>query len=615
MSAKSWNGTTLCSRICCCASLLLWLATAASAQSAENVAVVINDNSPDSQRIGEHYARTRALPESNVIRIRSSIEESIERAGYMTTIEGPIASTIRRAGLQDRLLYLVLTKGVPLHIAGTAGLEGTLSSVDSELTLLYRRMTGQVVSPAGKVDNPYFLGDREIATALPFSHRAHDIYLVTRIDAFTADQAISLIDKAQKPGTEGRIVLDQGDTDATRRNNQWIAQAAKRLNDQGQQDRALIEATTKPARDVSPVLGYYFGSAADPDTWKRSMGMGFVPGSIAATLFSSDARTFRQPPDGWAPLVTNNPGSFFAGSGDPLIGDLIRDGVTGVAGQVWEPFLLGAVRPDILFPAYLAGFNLAESFYLAIPTLSWKAVVIGDPLMRPFKGRSLTSAEIEDATDSRTGLPGLFARRRVAQASAASAGLTEDAVALAIRADTMLERGDKAGAKSALEQAVVAAPTAVALLMRLAIVEESDGLHPAAIARYQRVLEMQPANVIALNNLAYALAVHRNLPAEALPLAKRAASLAPQSAIVLDTWGWIEHLLGNDAEATKILAAAIKRDPQLAEMWLHAAIVSAALGDRAKAENELKEALRLDPTLEQRDETRRLRERLAALPN
>src|SRR6187431_2014627 len=116
---------------CTAALLSLWLASAASAQSAENVAVVINDNSPDSQRIGEHYARTRALPEGNVIRIRASTDETVDRAGYALTIEAPIAAAIRRAGLHDRLLYLVLTKGVPLRIAGTSGLEGTLASVDS----------------------------------------------------------------------------------------------------------------------------------------------------------------------------------------------------------------------------------------------------------------------------------------------------------------------------------------------------------------------------------------------------------------------------------------------------------------------------------------------------
>ena len=43
-------------------------ASAAYGQSPENVAVVVNDNSPDSQRIAEHYARTRGLPASNVLR-------------------------------------------------------------------------------------------------------------------------------------------------------------------------------------------------------------------------------------------------------------------------------------------------------------------------------------------------------------------------------------------------------------------------------------------------------------------------------------------------------------------------------------------------------------------
>ena len=83
---------------------------------------------------------------------------------------------------------------------------------------------------------------------------------------------------------------------------------------------------------------------------------------------------------------------------------------------------------------------------------------------------------------------------------------------------------------------------------------------------------------------------------------------------MLDTWAWTEHLLGNDVDAAKILAEAIAIDPSIAETRLHAAVIAAATGDRAKAESELKEALRLDPALDQRDDTRLLRERIAALP-
>ena len=267
-----------------------------------------------------------------------------------------------------------------------------------------------------------------------------------------------------------------------------------------------------------------------------------------------------------------------------------------------------------MFPAYLAGFNLAEAFYLATPTLSWKTVIVGDPLCRPFSGRTLTRADLEGAIDPHTDLPGVFAKRRLARAAATSPDVPESAVVLTLRAETLLERGDRPGARGALEQAVKAAPTAIGLLVSLAQLEETDGLYPAAIARYQRVVELQPAHVIALNNLAYALAVYRNAPAEALPLAKRAAALAPRSGSVLDTWAWIEHLLGNHTVASKVLADAIKLEPASAEMRLHASAVAAALGDRAKAESELKEALRLDPELEKRDETRKLRERIFALP-
>ena len=74
--------------------------------------------------------------------------------------------------------------------------------------------------------------------------------------------------------------------------------------------------------------------------------------------------------------------SHFAGSPQSLTADYIREGVTGSSGHVYEPYLSMTPRPSHLFPAYLAGRNLAESFYIEIPALSWTNVVIGDPLCR-----------------------------------------------------------------------------------------------------------------------------------------------------------------------------------------------------------------------------------------
>jgi len=594
-----------------CLTVSLAAAPAVHGQSAENVAVVVNDNSADSQRIAEHYARTRGLPPSNVLRIQTSSDEAIGRDAYVRTIEQPLALAIRRAGLQDRLLYLVLTKGVPLRIIGTTGLNGTLASVDSELTLLYRRMVGQPTTPEGKVDNPYYLGGREIGEARPFSHREHDIYLVTRIDAFTVDQALAVIDRAQAPAmegraTEGKIVLDQRGSAGI--GDRWLEQAARRLAEPGQQSRVVLETAAKPARDEKAVLGYYSRGSSDPANRVRSVGMGFIPGSIAASLASFDARTFRQPPDDWRPTALPDKATWFEGSGDPLIGDLLRDGVTGVAGQVGEAYLLGAVRPEILFPAYLAGFNLAEAFYLAVPTLSWQTVVVGDPLCAPFGRKALAREQLEEGTDV-TGLPGFFAKRRLAALLATNREFPEVAAPMVVRFQMLLERDDRVGARRALEEAVKLAPRAVGLMVSLAQLEEQAGDDDAAIARYRYILEVQPTNVVALNNLAFALAVRHNAAAEALSLATRAAGLAPRSATVLDTLGWVEHLLGNHAAAARLFEQAVQLEPGQAEIRLHAAIVYQADGKSDRAAAELKEALRLDPALETRDEVRQLRER------
>ena len=79
-----------------------------------------------------------------------------------------------------------------------------------------------------------------------------------------------------------------------------------------------------------------------------------MPGAIAGMFVSTDGRTFKEPPAAWTIGPWTDRARFFAGSPQSLAGDLIREGVTGVAGHVAEPFLDATIRPDILFPAYLS---------------------------------------------------------------------------------------------------------------------------------------------------------------------------------------------------------------------------------------------------------------------
>jgi uncharacterized protein (TIGR03790 family) len=592
----------------CC---FLALPARASAQSGENVAVVINDNSPDSQRIGEYYARVRKLPPTNVLHIRTLNQETVDRVIYEGTIEGPIGAAIARERLQDRILYLVLTKGVPLRVLGSVGPKGTMASVDSELTVLYRRMLGEQIHFEGGVPNPYFLGDRDISEAKPFTHRDNDVLLVTRLDAYTVDEAIGLIDKGLMPSRSGRIVLDQRAALTNRTGEDWLELASKRLSAEGHGESVLLEATPKPARDVKDVLGYSSWGSTDPQNRVRSYGMTFVPGAIAANLVGTDGRTFRAPPESWVPTGDSaNRASWYGGSPESLIGDLIREGVTGVSGYVAQPLLNGVVRPQILYPAYVSGFNLAESFYLATPYLGWQGIVIGDPLCAPFSKKPLSRADIEDGIDSATEMPALFSKRRLAIAMAQAPGISEAAVAMTLRAQVASQRGDPKAARERLKEAVQMAPRYADAWLQGALLDERAGESEEAIAGYQKVLEIQPNHVIALKNLEFGVASARKMPAEALPSARKAAALAPTNLPVLDTLAWIQHLVGDDESAAKVMTQVARANLPIATVRLHAAIIFAAQGAKPAAQNELAAAVKLNPALEQSEDVKQLRVKL-----
>jgi tetratricopeptide (TPR) repeat protein len=292
------------------------------------------------------------------------------------------------------------------------------------------------------------------------------------------------------------------------------------------------------------------------------------------------------------------------GSFQSLAGDLIRDGITGVAAHVSEPLLDATIRPQILFPAYLAGFNLAESFYLAMPFLSWQTIVIGDPLCAPFSRAQLTPDQIAHGIDPDTGLPAIFSERTVAVLSAG--GLKADAVKMGLKGDVAARSGDKAGAEALWVRAADAEPRLLPIQTQLAGLYETQGAYDKAIDRYRRILAVDKNNSIALNNLAYALAVRANAPKDALPLAQQAFRQAP-TPVVADTLGWVDHLLGDEYAAQSLLERAAAALPGNAEILFHVASVHAALGQKARAKQELDSAEKLDPQLASRADVKALR--------
>jgi uncharacterized protein (TIGR03790 family) len=589
--------------------LLLLFAATVHAQTSDNLLVVINDASPVSVQVGEYYARKRAVAQDHIVHIKTVVTDSVERLEYARSIESPIASWLWARGLQDKVLYLVLTKGVPLRVVGTEGRDGTVASVDSELTLLYRKLVGIPSPVAGRVPNPYFLGEKPVAEAKPFTRFLADTYLVTRLDGFTVEDVLKLIDRGLTPSPDGKVVLDEKGTVIDRGGDEWLQQAADRLRQAGAGDRTVLEPTRALASTAGPVIGYYSWGSNDPANQLRHLGLEFANGAIAGTFVSTDGRTFTEPPAAWKPSDPNGRGPRFAGSFQSLAGDLIREGVTGVSAHVAEPYLDATVRPQILFPAYLAGFNLAESFFLGMPYLSWQTVIVGDPLCTPFPRKSVSTEQLYKGIDPDTEMPGLFSERRLALLTRGGSDLNVDALKLTLKADARIARGTPGDAEKILERATELEPRLNVVHLALGSLYEQRGDYDKAMDRYRRVLATEPENVVALNNLAFALADHQHAPKEALPFAEKAFRLSPDATIA-DTFGWIHHLLGNDASAAPLLERAVAGIPDNADVQLHAAFAHAALSDLTKARKELEAAERLDPRLSDRADVKALREKL-----
>lgn len=556
-------------------------APAAAAPKAADILLVANSRHAFSTTVAERYATLRGVPDAQRLIVDLPVDAAISRDDYHQRLERPIAEWLRRNEAADRILVILLAPGVPLRIAGPLGRIGTGGSVDTELALLYRKLTGAAVPASGLVDNPYF-HPTALAEPRPFDRRRYDIYLVTRLDGRTEQEALALLDRADRRPAGFVAVVDGRPTQASGPEARWLAEVGPRLQAALPAARVVSDASAEIVAEVPGVTVYV--SWGSNDHSGRVPPVAFGAGAIASSFMSSDARTWAAPPETWVPGTWDDRSTYFAGTPEALASDWLGSGLTGLGSQVAEPYLDGAFRPATLAEAWARGYTLAETFYLALPYLSWQGVVFGDPLARAVD-------PVHMSPPAETGGPLVtFLARAATVLRQGHPELDEVAARLMAEANLSIEQGRAEVARARLEEVTVRAPRYVPAHMALAQRYEAEQLHDLARARYQFVLRQEPADVVALNNLAYSLGVHAKQPAEALPIAERAAALGSNLPAVLDTLGWIRHLSGDSRGALGPLRKAVAGDESLCEAWQHLTDAERAVGNAAAADTAARRA-------------------------
>ncbi len=139
---------------------------------------------------------------------------------------------------------------------------------------------------------------------------------------------------------------------------------------------------------------------------------------------------------------------------------------------------------------------------------------------------------------------------------------------------------------------------------RLGTLQEKRHAESAAIAAYEKAVELSPRNTIAANNLAWLLANSQGDMERALTLAKKAHQNDPANPGVSDTLGWILFRVGNYPEALKALGDAAKRQPEDAYIRYHLGMAQSRSGRDKEALASLQAALKINPRIPEAGEIR-----------
>ena len=401
---------------------------AASALTPDEIVVVANSRATDSVKLAKYYMQKRAIPQENLIKIKTSWDEVCDREEYDKNIAAPVREAITKLRTTKLIRGIVTVYGVPLKIrpptldfededeveklrrqiqqyqqtlktsekedqpefkdqikALKSQIDQILqtnlrASVDSELALVLT----QDYPLESWLPNPFFLGFRDQELLL----KRNDVLIVSRLDGPTAQTVRRIVNDTlvtEQTGLRGTAYFDARWQKPQSNDNKSgyalydaaLHNAAAKLTQQGRlpvviDDRPeLFEEGSCP--DAALYSGWYsLGSYVDAFAWK--------PGSVGYHIASSECTTLkREGSQVWCKRM-------------------LEEGVAATIGPVYEPYVQAFPPPDRFFTILTEGYlTLGEVYLITLPFLSWQMVLIGDPLYLPFK----PVEEMEELPDTR----------------------------------------------------------------------------------------------------------------------------------------------------------------------------------------------------------------------
>jgi uncharacterized protein (TIGR03790 family) len=394
--------------------------TVSWALTPEQVVVVANSKVLHSINLAKYYMKKRMIPPNNLIEIKAPTGENCSREDYKKFIVPPIKTFLKKNDPEgDKFRCLVTMYGIPLRVrspqltpdeqkklaelrkqrdfiatqikeAKQQQSEKEVKALRQEETQIKRKIdqVGKVFQGAavdselalvsedsypldGWLPNKYFLGYR----GKKIRNMPQKVLLVSRLDGPSEEIVRRIIDdslQAEKEGLQGKAYFDArwpdpGDKEVKGSNGFYdrAIHNAAHLVEKSKRMEVVIDSQAKlfqpgECPDAALYCGWYhLAHYVDAFTWVR--------GAVGFHIASQECQTLKSKgSQAWCKMM-------------------LEKGVAATLGPVAEPYLQTFPVPDLFFGLLVGGqLSLAECYALSNPFWSWKMVLIGDPLYRPF---------------------------------------------------------------------------------------------------------------------------------------------------------------------------------------------------------------------------------------
>ena len=172
--------------------------------------------------------------------------------------------------------------------------------------------------------------------------------------------------------------------------------------------------------------------------------------------------------------------------------------------------------------------------------------------------------------------------------------------------EAKLSADDFLGALAAFQTARQLTPSDARASLDLALLYDRTGRSEQARREYEIVIQLQPENGTALNNLAYLEADEGVNLDQALAHAQRARQKLPGDLDVEDTLALVYIRKNLTSDSVRMLQSLVSRKPDSAPFHLHLALALYQKGDRPSAKRELESARRHQPSVKEQNQIKEL---------